>query len=137
VALTQWLDDALQNMQAPLPQRVTILIIRGPVWEPSRTAPSWTWVNQTLAPPSAYLATRQYAQWTGGMEALKLVRDKWQGRVVIEPLLLEYPDMKAKGRLDCIELPLSWKLTPVEKRCIEDAWRVASENGGLSHVRLP
>lgn len=60
VALSQWLDDALQSASRT-PQRVTILVIRDEVTKPGMTADSWSWVRQTLAPPSAFLATRSYA----------------------------------------------------------------------------
>lgn len=63
-------------------------------------------------------------QWAGGIENIRLLRDKWRGKVDITTQLLEFPDMR-KTHPECAEPPLSWKLTDVQNRCIDLAWNEA------------
>ena len=44
---------------------------------------------------------------------IQLLQEKWKGRVSIQEVLFEFPDMEA---------PLSWHLTPEEKQAIRDSW---------------
>ncbi len=136
VALSQWVDDALEELRRNnqgLPQRIGVVIARGlassdatlpdaPVqpYDHTITARGWRW--QLTAPPAAGLHAHLFAQWAGGMQTLRLLIGKWDGRnVEIIPILFAYP---GKGEMPpvCQAAPLSWKLTTRQRDCIEAAW---------------
>ena len=141
VALSQWLDDALEEMSttSALPATIGVVIARGLASSDSAlvtrlrsddpTTPSldrtihhqgWRW--QLTAPPSTALHARTFAQWAGGVQVVKLLIDKWSARhVQIQPYVFDYPGTDRTP--ECQSAPLSWKLTAPQQNCIEKAWR--------------
>jgi hypothetical protein len=145
VALSQWLDDALEEMTSP-PADVSVIIVRGlvesdselarelqqqdqtpeqeairQVQAPGTKVPGRGWAWQVIAPPSAFLKTRGFGQWAGDNQTLKLLIEKWGKRsVAIHPHLFDFP----VGLLPpaCRVAPLSWKLSLTQQGCIEQGW---------------
>ncbi len=131
IGLTQWLDDAFEELAASheLPAHLAIVVIRGP-FPGDATAKSQGWLDQLTDPPSAYLATRTYAQWAGGGQAVKLLLDKWAGKIDIQTLRYEYPIDRLRDTYpECTEPPLNWKLTPLQKNCIDKALKLVAASG--------
>lgn len=139
VALSQWVDDALEELtrdKDALPLKIGVVIARGLAISdfalrdestPSRpfdkaiANQGWRW--QLTAPPATVLHAQSFAQWAGGMEALRLLIGKWAGRnVTIIPYLFDYPG-RGETPPVCQAAPLSWKLTAPQQDCIERAWR--------------
>ena len=142
VALSQWLDDALMEMAAR-PPAIDILIVRGLVASESEVdrdlrrseetrrlkvdahdVPNRGWGFQVTAPPSAFLKTREFGQWAGGNQVLRLLKEKWAGRVALNVHLFDYPVERLPEA--CRLAPLSWKLTVTQQQCIEDGWRLSA-----------
>jgi hypothetical protein len=143
VAVTQWLDDALQEMTSP-PADIGVVLIRGlndtadeavnklyageamrSLQAGSPEAPGRGWAWQYVAPPSAFLKTRSFGQWAGGMQALKLLAEKWRSRhVEIRLHLFDFPS--ALLPVSCQAAPLSWKLSKPQQKCIDLAWPIAA-----------
>ena len=123
VALSQWLDDALQHARAA-PDAIDVVIVRGfGAVADDATAPSRGWAWQLVAPPLAYWNTRGFGQWAGGNQVLKLLAEKWAERgVVINIRLIDYP--AADLSPVCRVAPLSWKLSSTQQRCIEEGWKI-------------
>ncbi len=130
VALSQWLDDALEN-GATNPKRISIVIIRGPADEANPGTENWSWSRQITAPVTAFLGVRNQAQWSGGSATLNLLMQKWAGRVQIQPYVFEYPDLR-QIEPRCAQPPLSWKLTSAQIACVEDAWNFEAQHGPVS-----
>jgi len=151
-AVTQWLDDALEQLE-PKPEQpldIVVVIAQGlmassddllkgdkkegkpKVKEPPVENHGWAW--QLVAPPAAFLATRSFGQWAGGMQALQLLKEKWALKnVTIRPVLLDYPADKLAAA--CRAAPLSWKLSLPQQQCVEDAWKVVVADGSaLSEI---
>jgi hypothetical protein len=150
-AVSQWLDDALEQLK-PTPQQpldVAVAIVQGlmqssedvlkgdekakrKVKEPVIENHGWAW--QLVAPPAAFLKTRSFGQWAGGMQTLQLLKEKWALRnVTIRPILLDYP--AAKLAAACRAAPLSWKLSQPQQQCIEDGWEaVVADGAALSEI---
>jgi hypothetical protein len=148
-AVSQWLDDALTELETtpkagdPV-KDIDILIVRGLVGSESDlerdlrksedeqrlrveadNVPNRGWVFQATAPPSAFLKTREFGQWAGGNQALRLLQEKWQGRRVnLHVHLFDYPVEQLPQA--CRLAPLSWKLTVTQQDCVETAWTLAS-----------
>jgi hypothetical protein len=129
IGLTQWLDDALEELsknpgKPELPGKILVIVIRGPD-SGSASGKAWGWLGQTTGPPLAYLATRGYGQWAGGSDALKLLQEKWAGKnVAIRTVDYDYPTAKLRTtNPPCTEPPLNWKLTALQRSCIDEAWK--------------
>jgi hypothetical protein len=141
VGLSQWLDDALEELArtAKPPSTIGVVIARGlassdsalltrlrnddpttPTLDTTIARKGWRW--QLTAPPATALHARTFAQWAGGVQVLKLVIDKWSNRDVrIVPYVFDYPG--ADRTPVCQSAPLSWKLTAPQQDCIESAWK--------------
>jgi hypothetical protein len=123
VALSQWLDDALEEM-SNRPPEIGVLIIRGLVGSETTArsdVPSRGWAWQIAAPPLALLNTRTFGQWAGGHQVLKLLTEKWSDRNVrITAYLFDYPVSQLPPA--CRVLPLSWKLSAPQQDCIRQGW---------------
>ena len=136
VALSQWVDDALEELQREkqLPDRIGVVIARGlvssdtalrdddaPAQPVARTMVPRGWRWQLTAPPATALHASTFAQWARGMQTLRLLIEKWANHnVVIIPRLFDYPG--GDHRPVCQGAPLSWKLTAPQQDCIETAW---------------
>jgi hypothetical protein len=139
IALTQWLDDALEELckKKTLPKTVDVVVATGLVaadtavsarlkGPPDAKSPidekierhGWFW--QLLAPPVTALNARSFAQRAGSLQTLQLLVDKWEGRVTIVPHVLSYPGTNTEPV--CQAAPLSWKLTAPQRKCIDRAW---------------
>ena len=146
-AVTQWLDDALEQLKPkPKPEPpldVVVVIAQGlmkssddllkgdtktvaKAKEPPVKPQGWAW--QLVAPPAAFLATRSFGPWAGGIQSLQLLKAKWALKnVTIRPVLLEYPaDTLAAA---CRAAPLSWKLSEPQQQCIERGWEAVIADG--------
>ena len=140
VTLSQWLDDALEEIwRTSPPDTVGVVIARGlassdsplltrlrdddpamPSLDSTIKYQGWRW--QLTAPPSAALQARTFAQWAGGVQVLKLLIDKWSTRgVTIVPYVFDYPGTDRTPV--CQSAPLSWKLTAPQQACIQAAWK--------------
>jgi hypothetical protein len=97
---------------------------------PASANHGWAW--QLSAPPSAFLATRSFGQWAGGNQALRLLREKWAPTLTIETFLLDFPVRSLP--IECGLAPLSWRLTKVQRGCIDEGWKVLEKD---PHLRWP
>ena len=121
VALSQWLDDALESGTVNT-KRVSVVIIRGPRDEESEGTEPWPGTRQLSAPMSAFLGVRNVAQWSGGSATLNLLIQKWASRIDIRSYVFEYPDLRLIEP-KCAAPPLSWKMTSAQIACVDDAWK--------------
>lgn len=140
VTLSQWLDDALEEIwRTSPPDTLGVVIARGlassdsplltrlrddnpamPSLDSTIKYQGWRW--QMTAPPSAALQARTFAQWAGGVQVLKLLIDKWSARGIrIVPYVFDYPGTDRTPV--CQSAPLSWKLTAPQQACIQAAWQ--------------
>jgi hypothetical protein len=142
VALSQWVDDALEELfregQGTVPREVGVVIARGlpssdsPLLmrlhtaddrvppDPTVARHGWRW--QLTAPPSTALHALTFAQWAGGVQVLRLLAEKWASRKVrIVPYVFDYPGTDRAPV--CQGAPLSWKLTSPQQQCIDQAWK--------------
>ena len=81
------------------------------------------------APALAFLGTRSYGQWAGGSSAIKLLREKWAGKVAINDVAFPYPVEVLQNQPEhraCADPPLSWILTEAQKQCLRDGWDVST-----------
>jgi hypothetical protein len=122
LSLMRWLDDAAANTPSGKP--VLIIKIRG-FWQPryARDLPeaeSHGWLFQSYAPAAAFLQVREAQQFQRVEMELRLltaaIRQRVSGLVVAD---FEFPRNSPDG---CGQPPLSWKLTQLQKDCIEEAW---------------
>ncbi len=150
VALSQWVDDALEELFSEgqgMPGEVGVVIARGlvasdsplltrlgnsespeppPLLDLTIARHGWRW--QITAPPSTALHALSFAQWAGGVQTLRLLEEKWEGRHVrIVPYVFDYPGTDRAPV--CQGAPLSWKLTTPQQQCINQAWRTFETNG--------
>jgi hypothetical protein len=112
--LIAWLDEALRAAGNPI-RRVLIVEIRA---SPPKTEPpplSWRgWPFQSYAPISAMLNVRDSGQLTRNQEELQILRRFAAScNIDIEDSVFEYPPEDA---------PLSWHLSPNDKKQIETIW---------------
>jgi hypothetical protein len=112
--LLAWLDEALRAPGNPV-RRVLIIEIRAspPAAEPPRLA--WRgWPFQSYAPISAMLNVRDTGQLPRNQEELNILRRFAAScKIDIEDSVFEYPPEDA---------PLSWHLSPNDKKEIETIW---------------
>lgn len=137
IALLQWLDDALESMEAARwPKRVGIVVVRG-LYEPATAEKDpWSYLRQVSAPLESFLNMRGYAQWEGGMAALRLFREKWAMKapgMSVEVARLAYPDLR-KSHRECAEEPLTWKLTETQKNCVDSAFSELTKDAEYQKV---
>ena len=115
--LIAWLDEALRASGNPI-RRVMIIEIRAspPASEPPPL--SWRgWPFQTYAPLSAMLNVRDTGQLPRNQQELDLLRRFASScNIDIEDAVFEYPPESA---------PLSWHLSPKDKKQIEATWSSA------------
>ncbi len=112
--LLAWLDEALRAPGNPV-HRVLVIEIRA---SPPATEPpplSWRgWPFQTYAPISAMLNVRDTGQLPRNQEELEILRRFGAScNTDIEDAVFEYPPEDA---------PLSWHLSPNDKKEIETIW---------------
>lgn len=129
--LAQWVDDALSELEVKrqLPPAITVVVIRGEMDPASTDVPRWGWFKQLPAPALAFLGTRSYGQWAGGSSAIKLLREKWAGKVAINDVAFPYPVEVLQNQPEhraCADPPLSWILTEAQKQCLRDGWNVST-----------
>jgi hypothetical protein len=115
--LLAWLDEALRAPGNPV-HRVLIIEIRA---SPPATEPpplSWRgWPFQAYAPISAMLNVRDTGQLPRNQEELEILRRFAAScNIDIEDAVFEYPPEDA---------PLSWHLSPNDKKKIETIWTSA------------
>jgi hypothetical protein len=112
--LIAWLDEALRAHRNPI-RRVLIIEIRAspPTVEPPPL--SWRgWPFQSYAPISAMLNVRDTGQLPRNQEELQILRRFAAScNIDIEDSVFEYPPEDA---------PLSWHLSPNDKKEIERIW---------------
>jgi len=112
--LLAWLDEALRSPGNPV-HRVLVIEIRAspPASEPPPL--SWRgWPFQTYAPISAMLNVRDTGQLPRNQEELEILRRFGAScNIDMEDAVFEYPPEDA---------PLSWHLSPNDKKEIETIW---------------
>ena len=128
--LVEWLDIALDSLQlqGKLAEQKEILIIEireepspSPVELPKGSIRGWFF--QAYAPLVALFAVRTAGQRSHNQVELKLLQEKWAGRVNITPAIFEFgsrQDGSAPPELP--SPPLSWHLTARQKEAIESEW---------------
>jgi Patatin-like phospholipase len=125
--LLAWLDEALRAPGNPV-RRVLIIEIRAspPATEPP--ALSWRgWPFQAYAPISAMLNVRDTGQLPRNEEERDLLRRFAESRNIdIEDAVFEYPPEDA---------PLSWHLSPNDKKEIERCWASSKTDKPKQTVR--
>jgi len=125
--LLAWLDEALSGPDNPI-SRVLIIEIRAspPVAEPP--ALHWRgWPFQAYAPISAMLNVRDTGQLPRNEEEREiLLRLEAACNVEIKNAVFEYPPEAA---------PLSWHLSPNERKQIETIWASATTSSSREGVR--
>jgi Patatin-like phospholipase len=125
--LLAWLDDALRSTGN---QTRSVLVIEIRASPPASEPPplSWHgWPFQSYAPVSTMLNVRDIAQISRNEEQLDLLR-RYAAlcNVDIEDAVFEYPPENA---------PLSWHLSPKDKKEIETIWRADTTAGSKEIVR--
>src|SRR6266478_999781 len=125
--LLAWLDEALRAPGNPV-RRVLIIEIRAspPAAEPPRL--SWRgWPFQAYAPISAMLNVRDTGQLPRNQEELDILRRFAAScKIDIEDSVFEYRPEDA---------PLSWHLSPNDKKEIENIWRSSDTDKPRQMVR--
>jgi hypothetical protein len=125
--LLAWLDEALRAPGNPV-RRVLIIEIRAspPAAEPP--ALSWRgWPFQSYAPISAMLNVRDTGQLPRNQEELDILRRFAAScKIDIEDSVFQYPPEDA---------PLSWHLSPNDKKEIENIWRSSDTDKPRQMVR--
>lgn len=125
--LLAWMDEALRAPGNPI-RRVLIIEIRAspPATEPPNL--SWHgWSFQSYAPISAMLHVRDTGQLPRNQEALDILRRFAAScQIDIKDSVFEYPPEDA---------PLSWHLSPNDKKQIETIWRSPSTDEPKETVR--
>jgi hypothetical protein len=125
--LLTWLDEALRAPGNPV-RHVLIIEIRAspPASEPPPL--SWRgWPFQSYAPISAMLNVRDTGQLPRNEEELGLLRRYAAScNIDIEDAVFEYPPENA---------PLSWHLSPNDKKQIETIWASAATEEQKQTVR--
>ena len=125
--LLAWLDEALRAPGNPV-RRVLIIEIRAspPAAEPPRL--SWRgWPFQSYAPISAMLNVRDTGQLPRNQEELDILRRFAAScKIDIEDSVFEYRPENA---------PLSWHLSPNDKKEIENIWRSSDTDKPKQMVR--
>ena len=136
--LSEWLKEASRRSNAgatsaasPVVSKKRILVLQLEAFPDSSTADVETpkkWYYQLLSPIQTMLTVRSEGQ---------LVRDKTAGEDLQKLLngngyqttwlLVRYTPAAVKSSIGSVPCaanpPLSWHLTPVEKRCIDQAWQ--------------
>jgi Patatin-like phospholipase len=125
--LIAWLDEALRAPGNPI-RRVLIIEIRA---SPPTTEPpplSWRgWPFQSYAPISAMLNVRDTGQLPRNQEELQILRRFAAScNIDIEDSVFEYPPEDA---------PLSWHLSPNDKKEIERIWEEPETEKHKQEVR--
>ncbi len=124
VSLVEWLDQGLRMLaaknQLEKVRRVMILTAHGlPDPAPQGPPPGQKlvgWPFQLYAPLQAVLAVRSAAQRANDELQIRLLQEKWAGRVDIVPVPVDFnadPDESP---------PLSWHLTPLQKAAVQSEW---------------
>jgi hypothetical protein len=112
--LLAWLDAGLWCPGKPI---TSVLVIEIRASPPDSEPPSLSWRGwpfQSYAPISTMLNVRDIAQISRNQEQLDLLRRYAASRNIdIEDVIFEYPPENA---------PLSWHLSPRDKREIENIW---------------
>jgi hypothetical protein len=142
LAAMDWLDDAL--LGARQEQAVALVEIRP---SPGRTEPPLVdeyeylrlkkrgWSFQIIAPLSAVLKVRDDEQ----LKADHVERDLYiehlaslNPKITLTPFEFAYPVMED----DCDAIvPESWKMTPREQRCVDEAWQEIERGGKVELLR--
>jgi hypothetical protein len=131
-ALSAIVHAALEPLPArpDRPRRVLVLEVcdsSSCSGDPAPSAPSAggedrAWPYQLVAPLSAVVAMRSAAQRAANRTTLRLLKDYWRTQgACIESLPLAF----GEG-----ETPMSWHMTGIQKRAIDDAW---SRIGAAAH----
>jgi Patatin-like phospholipase len=125
--LLAWLDEALRASGNPV-RRVLIIEIRAS--PPASEPPPLTWKGwpfQAYAPISAMLNVRDTGQLPRNEEELDILRRFGAScNIDIEDTVFEYPPENA---------PLSWHLSPNDKKEIETTWTSAATEQQKEKVR--
>ena len=125
--LLAWLDEALRAPGNPV-RRVLVIEIRAspPAAEPPVL--SWRgWPFQSYAPISAMLNVRDTGQLPRNQEELDILRRFAAScKIDIEDSVFQYPPEDA---------PLSWHLSPNDKKEIENIWRSSDTDKPKQMVR--
>ncbi|MGH9537932.1 MAG: patatin-like phospholipase family protein [Terriglobales bacterium] len=141
--LVEWLDIALDSLKSAgrltSPMEILVIEIRQ---EPS-PAPSSVpqgsdrgWFFQSYAPLDVLFAVRTAGQRSHNQVELKLLQDKWAGRVSIQPAVFEFgsrPDGTPVP--DLPSPPLSWHLTARQQEAIESQWAEQASGSEWEKVR--
>jgi hypothetical protein len=140
-SLIEWMDAGILGLGAACPSKIAIVQIRASKHlEMTRPPRNQGGVFQILAPLDALMAVRDAAQLSRNEFAVNFVSRPGiytNCPTPIEPFVFEYagagPDMAAEpkgqsgedaslGKGKPAEVPLSWHLTPKEKRALHDEW---------------
>lgn len=143
--LVEWLDVGLEKLQSegklPAGFRVLVLQIHETADPKTTTPPRGSrrgWFYQTYAPLEAMFAVRTAGQRSHDQVELKLLQEKWRGKVSIEPVAFEFGGSQAETNPFNPEFenpPLTWHLTTRQKRAIEDEWNVRATGSEWQQVR--
>jgi hypothetical protein len=115
-SLVEWLDAELERGKV---KEVLVVRIHGaPTGDDSGDQPKSNrrWFYQVFAPLSTLLNVRQTGQLAYSDITLDLLREKWEGKVRITPVVFEFDNP------DGSDPPLSWHLNEEEKDAIEKSW---------------
>jgi hypothetical protein len=134
--LVEWLDLALESLEKPgkleggkQPDLREILVIEirqepSPAPAPVPQGSNRGWFFQAYAPLAALFAVRTAGQRSHNQVELKLLQDKWAGKVNILPSAVFEFGSRPDGTVvpDLPPPPLSWHLTALQQEAIDSEW---------------
>ncbi|HEV3206272.1 MAG TPA: patatin-like phospholipase family protein [Terriglobales bacterium] len=141
--LVEWLDVALDSLQSQGKlsggREILVIQIREQPSPASAKVPKGShpgWFFQTYAPLEALFEVRTAGQRSHNQVELKLLQDKWAGKVnIAPPAIFEFgsrPDGSPPP--DIPPPPLSWHLTARQQEAIESDWN--AQKGGPEWVKI-
>ncbi len=141
--LVEWLDIGLDALEAQGLlsgiREVLVIEIREQPSPLAATVPQGSsrgWFFQTYAPLAALFAVRTAGQRSHNQVELKLLQEKWAGKVKILPsAIFEFgsrPDGSRRPNLP--PPPLSWHLTALQQETIESEWN--DQKGGSEWIKV-
>ena len=143
--LVEWLDLGLEDLQKnkKLPSNFRVLVLEiHETADPRDTTPpagsTRGWFYQIFAPLEAMFAVRTAGQRSHDQVELKLLQQKWAGKVAIETVAFEFGGSQVKSDSVNPEFenpPLTWHLTERQKQAIEDQWQIRAAGPEWQQVR--
>jgi hypothetical protein len=112
-SLVEWLDSELERAKDRVKKVLVVRIHGASTAGDCGFKAGRGWFYQAFAPVATLLEVRNTSHLSNGEIQLRLLMDKWKGRVPILPVTFEF---------DGEDPPLSWHLNDREKEAIRRGW---------------